>query len=237
MVDNFAIPAATIRGLFDCDYRSDRLILRPRIPGTITHYTQKVPIRFGEKKLFLSCSNGGPNVSSFKINGKEIKSKSSDEVILLYNDLPEEAKIEIVTEGGWPKETTTIAYPTIPALIPGKDTKVIVSAELPESLKKPYSVLSSMNKLLVNEPGAEDDKAFVVAAMKSCEDYLARVSMEPGPGYYRPITPERKEGINKFYEQAALSLYNGFTNRMAGYDEKGDARQKRIATLFFEAQK
>ena len=39
--DNFAIPAATIRGLFDYDYRSDRLILRPRVPGSITQYTQK----------------------------------------------------------------------------------------------------------------------------------------------------------------------------------------------------
>jgi hypothetical protein len=237
MIDNFAIPAATIRGLFDFDYRSDRLILRPRVPGSIIKYTQKGPIRFGEKKLYISCSNGGPNVRSVKINGKEIKSKSSDEVILLYNDLPEEAKIEIVTEGGWPKETTETVYPTVPALIPGKDTKAIVSAELPESLKKLYGVLSSMNKLLVNEPGAEDDKAFVVAAMKSCEDYLARVAMEPGPGYYRPITNERKDGINKFYEQTALSMYNGFANRMAGYAEKGDTQQKRIATLFADAQK
>ena len=37
MIDNFAIPAATIRGLFDLEYRSDRLILRPRIPGSITY--------------------------------------------------------------------------------------------------------------------------------------------------------------------------------------------------------
>ena len=161
------------------------------------------------KSYYLSCSNGGPNVRSVKINGKEIKSKSSDEVILLYNDLPEEAKIEIVTEGGWPKETTTTTYPTVPALIPGKDTKAIVPAELPESLKKPYAVLSSMNKLLANEPGAEYERAFVVAAMKSCEDYLARVAMDPGPGYYRPITQERKDGINKFYEQTALFMYNG----------------------------
>jgi hypothetical protein len=236
MVDNFAIPAATIRGLFDCDYRSDRLILRPRVPGSITHYTQKVPIRFGGKKLFLSCSNGGPNVRSISISGKEIRSKSSDEAILLYNDLPAEAKILIVTEGGWPKETTTTTYPTVPALIPGKDTKVIVAAQLPESLKKPYAVLSSMNKLLVNESGAEYERAFVVAAMKSCEDYLARVAMEPGPGYYRPITPERKEGINKFYEQAALSMYTGFANRIEGYAKNGDERQRYLADLFRNAQ-
>ncbi len=52
MIDNFAIPAATIRGLFDFDYRSDRLILRPRIPGSIIQYSQKQPVRFGEKKDF-----------------------------------------------------------------------------------------------------------------------------------------------------------------------------------------
>ena len=49
MIDNFAIPAATIRGLFDYEYRCDRLILRPRVPGSITEYVQKQPVRFGEK--------------------------------------------------------------------------------------------------------------------------------------------------------------------------------------------
>ena len=70
MIDNFAIPAATIRGLFDYEYRSDRLILRPRVPGSITQYTQKEPVRFGEKALYLSCRNGGPKVKSVTVNGK-----------------------------------------------------------------------------------------------------------------------------------------------------------------------
>ena len=60
MIDNFAIPMATIRGLFDYEYRFDRLILRPRVPGAITEYVQKQPVRFGEKTLYLSCRNGGP---------------------------------------------------------------------------------------------------------------------------------------------------------------------------------
>ncbi len=32
-------------------------------------------------------------------------------------------------------------------------------------------------------------------------------------------------------------MYDGFVNRMAGYAEKGDIRQKRIAELFSKAQK
>jgi len=73
MIDNFAIPAATIRGLFDYDYRSDRVILRPRIPGSITSYTQKQPVRFGDKQLYLTCRNGGPKVKSVKINGRPVR--------------------------------------------------------------------------------------------------------------------------------------------------------------------
>jgi hypothetical protein len=61
--------------------------------------------------------------------------------------------------------------------------------------------------------------------------------METGPGYYRPLTMERKEGINKFYEQAALSMYSGYSKRMAHFSEKGDQQQKRIASLFSEAQR
>ena len=70
MVDNFAIPAATVRGLFDYEYRSDRLILRPRVPGSITEYVQKQPVRFGEKTLYISCRNGGAKIKSVAVNGK-----------------------------------------------------------------------------------------------------------------------------------------------------------------------
>lgn len=237
MIDNFAIPAATIRGLFDYDYRSDRIILRPRVPATITQYTQKEPVIFGEKKLYLSCNNGGPNVKSVTINGKVMKTESSDEVDLLYNELPTDAKIEITTTGGWPKESTTSVYPDVPALFAGKTSEEQVSAELPDSLKRPFAVLSTMEKLLTKETGTDYDKAFINTAIKSFEAYQVRTTLDPGAGYYRTITPDRRIAIDKFYAQAALMMYNGFMKRMAGYAEKGDMQQKHIATLFSEAQK
>ncbi|MDP4130517.1 MAG: hypothetical protein Q8939_10165 [Bacteroidota bacterium] len=237
MIDNFAIPAATIRGLFDYDYRSDRIILRPRVPGTITQYTQMEPVRFGEKKLYLSCNNGGPNVKSVTINGKAMKTASSGEAVFLYDELPDEAKIEITTDGGWPKESTTPVYPVVPTLVTEKATEAKISAELPDSLKRPFAVLSTMKKLLTEETGADDDKVFINTAIKSFEAYQVRTTLDPGPGYYRTITPERKMGIIRFYAQAALMMYTGFTNRMAEYAKKGDTEQKHIASLFSEARK
>ena len=237
MIDNFAIPAATIRGLFDYDYRSDRIILRPRVPGTITQYTQSEPISFGKKKLYLSCNNGGPNVKSVTINGKAIKTKTSDEVHLLFNELPEEAKIEITTTGGWPKESTTLDYPIIPSMVSEKNTKSKVSVEFPDSLKRSFAILSNMEQLLTKEKGADYDKAFINSTIKSFEAYQVHTALDPGPGYYRAITKERKIGIDKFYEQAALKMYAGFKRRMAEYAAKGNMQQKHIATLFTEAQK
>lgn len=237
MVDNFAIPAATIRGLFDYDYRSDRLILRPRVPGCITHYTQKQPVRFGEKHLHISCRNGGPKVKSVTINGQRVKVVSSEAVVLMYDALPDDAKIEIITEGGWPKETSTTVYPEIPAVLTAKDRKAAARAELPESLQRPFAVLSAMSKLLSAESGTSYERAFIKNALASCEAYRIRAMMDPGPGYYRPITAERREGVNKFFELTALGMYEGFARRMAAYAEQGDAQQKRVAALFSEATK
>jgi hypothetical protein len=108
---------------------------------------------------------------------------------------------------------------------------------LPESLRVPFAVLVKMKRLMANERDADTERSFVDEAIQSCEAYRVRVTMDPGPGYYRPITPQRKAGIDRFYEQAALSMYKGFVKRMEIYAGKGDGRQKRIASLFSEARK
>jgi hypothetical protein len=237
MIDNFAIPAAIIRGLFDFDYRSDRLILRPRIPGSITYYAQKQPVRFGEKRIYLSCRNGGPDVKSVTINGTAMDITTPEEAVLMFSELPVNAKIEITTDGRWPEGSSTADYPEVPALVSGRGTRAGAPAELAEPLKKPYKVLVAMNRLLAGEPDAEYERAFVAAAVKSFEDWRIRATMDSGPGYYRPMTGERRDNVLKFYEHAALGMYNGFAKRVAGYAERMDARQKHLAALFDEAKK
>ena len=237
MIDNFAIPAATIRGLFDYDYKSDRLILRSRIPGTITKFTQKQPVRFGEKKLYISCINGGPNVKSVKINGKATEGSTPEEVILIYDDMPAVAKIEIVTEGGWPAEQLSPDYPVVPELTPGKGTKKQNYTALPDSLEKPFRILTEMKKSIKKETDSEYETAFINAAIKAFEDCKVRAAMDPGPGYYRAINAERKADIEKFYNMAAMSMYHGFVDRMQKYARQGENRQQQIARIFEEISK
>jgi hypothetical protein len=237
MIDNFAIPAATIRGLFDYEYRADRIILRPRIPGSIKYYTQQVPVRFGGKKLYLSCRNGGPRVKSVTVNGTALEGTSVDEIALLFSDLSANARIEIVTEGGWPEEPCTIDYPDIPPQISAGGAGFRNPVAVTDAMKRPYIELQAMERILTGQPGAEYDRSFVEAALRSFMSYGIRATLDPGPGYYRTMTAERKGNILKFYENAALGMYNGFANRMAGYARSEDTVLKHIAALFDEARK
>ncbi len=237
MIDNFAIPAATIRGLFDFDYRSDRLILRPRVPGSITYYKQKLPVRFGEKRITLSCRNGGPHVKSVTINGTAQQVATPDEVVLMFSTLPVEAEVEITTGGGWPEEACTVEYPAVPAVMPVGGTEARDRAGFPEQLRKPYNILRAVDRLLAGEEDAEYERAFLGAAVQSFESYRMRATMDPGPGYFRTMNLERVDGILKFYENAALGMYSGFANRMTAYYSATDARRHRLGALFREAQR
>jgi hypothetical protein len=232
MIDNFAIPAATIRGLFDYDYRSDRVILRPRIPGSITSYTQKQPVRFGDKQLYLTCRNGGPKVKSVKINGRPVRVLSADQADLLYADLPDKARIEITTTGGWPAEAAAPSYPSLPSVEAVNLQESNDQVSLPDSLRMPYNKLLSMKKLLADDGEAVYEKVFIDEALASFRNFSLRVAMDPGPGYYRQVTPARKEGIERFYSQAALSMYKGFENRMKQYSASCDEHRKKVAALF-----
>ena len=231
--DQFAVPAATLRGLFDYEYLSDRLILRPRIPGTITRYVQKDPVRFGDRKIFLSCDNGGPKVISVRVNGKTLPVSSTEVVSLPYNDLPGIARIEIKTGGGWDSPVPDVPYPDRPWLAGQKKVKGI----LPDSLLIPYRVLVKMNKFLRNEKGAEYEKSVVNSALEAMNAYQERKNLDAGPGYFRPMTQLKSETIVNLYAKSALGLYVGFKNRMDRYAVQGDATQKHLASLFRDAQK
>lgn len=238
MADNFGIPAATVRGLFDYDYKCDRLILRPRIPGSITEFTQKQPVRFGTKKIYLSCRNDGPKIKSYKINGKPVKVESSNEVVLIYDQLPVEATIEITTYGGWAKELINPPYPITPPLISENVEITFSPSELPDSLQKQFDILSRMGKILAVDKTAEYDHALIITARKSFEAYQYRTKMENvGPGYFRPIDHRREEVINRLYARTALGLFKGFKLRMENYAKIGDDHQKYIASLFFKTLK
>jgi hypothetical protein len=231
MIDNFAIPAATIRGLFEYLYRADSLVLIPRVPPTILEYRQKEPIRFGSKRLLLAIANGGNTIRSVKVNGKDVAPAGPDRVVLAYNDLPQTAEVAIVTDGGWPAQAARPVAPPEPAA-----SAASPQAVLPESLKRPFAVLTAMGRLLDPEADAAMERAFVRESLQAIDAWRRRTAVEP-QGFFRPMTPEKRAAILNAYETAALNMYGGLAGLMQRYAQGKDPRKNAIAKLFGDAQR
>ncbi len=136
--DNFAPPAAFMRGLFEYLYRADGLTLVPHIPATITALEQRFPVRFGSKKLYLSTAGSGA-VTGVRVNGQEWKRFDATSVTLPYESLPENAAVQILLGGAAPREvapcTDRRALPPAPTAAEAAAVrawfKVITTNEIP----------------------------------------------------------------------------------------------------------
>jgi len=52
MLDFFEVPGAGLRGLFECRYLSDRLLIYPHIYPAIEFYEQIQPLRYGQENIY-----------------------------------------------------------------------------------------------------------------------------------------------------------------------------------------
>jgi len=107
--DCWGIPAAMIRGLFEYLYRADELVILPHVPPRITELRQKFPIRFGSKRLLLATAGSGP-VTGVSINGKPWRIFDARSITLPYEQVPQDARIEIALGGAVPKPVAPLAF-------------------------------------------------------------------------------------------------------------------------------
>jgi hypothetical protein len=99
--DTWGVPAAMIRGLFEYLYTADGLTILPHIPAGIARLEQRIPIRFGAKRLYLSTTGRGP-VTGVLVNGRTWAQHDAVSVSLPYAQTPDEAIIEIALGGAAP---------------------------------------------------------------------------------------------------------------------------------------
>lgn len=231
MIDNFAIPAATVRGLFEWIYKSDRVVLYPHIPDGVTFYRQKEPVWFGGKRITVACLNGAGPIDTVTVNGTPAAVTDSDHFSLLYSQLPEIAHVVVVMKDA-PLPPSAIPAPNAaPAATDGAGA----DPGLPETLAEKRTVLDAMLLLLVDEPDTAFDRAFVREARDAIFALSERRVADLGPGYFRPMTEERAAAIVNCYEAAASAMYDGLKRRMAIYQGGGDPRKRRVAEYFVQA--
>jgi hypothetical protein len=93
--DNWAVPAALIRGLFEYLYSAEGLTVFPHIPTGITRLEQHFPVRFGTKQLYFATAGQGP-IREVLVNGEPWKTFDARSVFLAYDKMPNQAKIQLL---------------------------------------------------------------------------------------------------------------------------------------------
>lgn len=227
--DDFGVPAAVVRGLFEYVYKADSLTLIPHIPSSIREYSQKEPIIFGEKRMLIHVRNGGPTVKSLKVNGRKWDVTARDSVALPYESLPKEARIELVMTGGWAEASSGSesggSAPTAKALVSRP------AVRLPADMRKPFARLDAMRKQLGGISCGEYVRSLVGEAAESFEAYRDRAQ-----GYYDGAYPgmtRRKHGaILSLHKGTAMNLYTAVENLMNRYASDGDPSHAAVASVW-----
>ena len=119
--DSWGGPLAMLRGLFEYLYTADSLTLIPHVPTGVTALDQRFPVRFGDKRLFLSTRGAGP-VTAVYVNRQPCRTFDKTTVTLPYARLPQRAQITICLGGAKPQFAELPAEKPLP--VPAADDEL-----------------------------------------------------------------------------------------------------------------
>jgi hypothetical protein len=201
MVDNFAIPAATIRGLFEYNYSSHSITLIPHIPFGISEYIQHEAVWLGDKRIYISVING-VSIEQVTVNGKLFTGDFSKGIILEYDMLPMEAKVRIIMSSN--ENSGDIK---LNDRIPYTFDEETDSKKLPEELEHFYYQFTDICNNLKNSGITEKQNYYaleVLQAIKACA--LRKMIPFSEKKYLRHMNEHKKAEIYEQYEKAAMAL-------------------------------
>jgi hypothetical protein len=210
--DNFAPPAAMIRGLFEYLYHADELVLVPHIPPTITQLQQLDPIRFGDKRIYLSTVGSGP-FQSVLINGSPWQNFTAQEVHLPFDQIPQDAAICIGL--GRPAETS------------------VVEIRIPHPTTNPTARRLERFVQMCQQANVSDK--YIIAHARLALDALNasdRRKFEPAPKIVPPLPPVSKSAADQLYVDTANQLLAGLQKLIDILARSEAPEQKHIAFLW-----
>jgi hypothetical protein len=232
--DAFGPPAAFIRGLFEYLYRADGVTLVPHIPPGISELQQVDPIRFGNKKLFLSTVGHGP-ITSVTVNSRPWRSFDSSSVFLAYNQTPDVARI-VVSLGGdspSPLEPVQTTAPTREAAVEqaiGESSPALATLEARAAKVRAFHA-----RLVAAGFGESYEAAHAQLILDAVRTVHQRRSLLAA-GRLAPLPEPSRVAADKSYEDTAARLLDGLATVMKSYQNSSDARARKILQFYVEAQ-
>jgi len=227
--DNWAVPAALRRGLFEYLYRADGLTVLPHIPNGITRLEQQLPVRFGDKQLYLATAGQG-SVTSVLVNGQPLKTFDSQSVFLPYDKTPNEAVVQIVlgnamAEPFVPRKVDPLAIESLPSLadLPKSAEADSLAALLP----KATAIRQFHDRLVAAGLGHSYEAAHARLAVACFATACTRLKMV-AEGKVPPLPADSQAAADKAYVETASRLCGGLETAVLSYASTEDAKKRQV---------
>ena len=228
--DTFGPAAAFMRGLFEYLYRADGLTLIPHIPAAIEELQQLDPVRFGQKKLFLSTLGRGP-VAAVKVNGRKWKDFDRVSVFLPYDKMPAAAHVEILL-GNAKAKTGMKAQKATPDL-PVAGAKEGQGTEL-AALDRRVGPLREFHRRLAAAGLGETPTAAHVQLVLDCIETAHRRQHLVQTGKIKPLPGPSQAAADKSYIETAQKLCAGLDASMKSGETATAATPRKIYGIWRE---
>jgi hypothetical protein len=215
--DAFAPSAAMIRGLFEYLYKADRLILVPHIPRGIARLEQKVPIRFGNKRLYLSTTGSG-HVSTVTINGETWTDFTPEQVNLPFDKTPDKATIEI-----------KLGYDKVPPLAVATSTPADDDLQVSQKMERTLNEMRKFQREMIKAGLGNRYETAHAHLIEQAILAVARRDKMMEDGRLHPLAdPKSAEAAIKAYDDAVEKLTSGFQLVMDRYRKSADPVEQQI---------
>lgn len=223
--DTFAPAAAMIRGLFEYVYRADGLTIIPHLPPAITRLEQRFPVRFGNKRLFLSTAGTGP-ITAVSINGKPWDAFDKRSIFLEIGRIPDETRVEILLGNAKPAER-------LPDDVPSQNaSETTPPAETPGRATRMARLRAFLHRLSEMGAGNTYEAAHARLALQAMEVIAERHRLMTA-GKLSPLPdPQRAVAADNSYVDTANKLYAGLEKLFESYAGSQGPRHKEMAAAW-----
>ena len=227
--DCWGAPGGLLRGLFEYDYCSDGIRIKPHLPPEITSYIQKWPVMFGNTQIYISVTGTGPVKSA--LADREELPLINGWIELKPDGTPGILSVEILRGDAKPRRHWK-ADPPEPLKLPeDKDFW-----QIPENANQDNRHVDLKNiYLFYNElirAGFKDsyEAAMARASLELLSAMNERIKMLKDSSLIipdlAPVLPCDNDAVNLNYFEKARFIAGGLVDRMKGYsiwNEHSDA--------------
>ena len=235
--DCWGVPGGFLRGLFEYEYKADGIIIYPHIPHAITQLQQKMPVYFGDKKMYISTSGKG-SITAVYVNGKKMSNFNPDSFYLKM-DVPGDVVNLAFGLGGEPAQTEFCVRSDV-FTIPDdeafwnvynlKDVKGIEGGG--EKIARKIKRIGTYYNLLIKGGLTNTFEADFAKLILENTQAIYERKKRKDENQITLLLPDSQNAADALYVNTVENLYNGLVNHIAKDHSQAPEQEKQAATIW-----